>query len=134
MKEKTFKLFKIVAILYGALVIVILGSFFISLLIHGDLMLVQTPHRFDWIAGDVTLLLIILWGFIYALAGLIEKKALAILSILFALIIVVITGWNNWQMGIGSWWGVLGVLILFLLPSGVTYMMLFQWQSGSEKR
>ncbi len=62
MENLTFKLLKVVVRVYGAIIVLVLGSYFTLLLAHNDVILLKVPYHFEWVAGDIILLLIILWG------------------------------------------------------------------------
>lgn len=131
MERQTFRWIRASVCFYGILTTLIFGGFFISLFAHGDLMLVQALHCLDWMAGDIALLLTILWGILFALTGLTGRSTLALSSLFLALIIVILVGWINWQMSLGPW-GVLIVLLLFFLPSLATQRALLRLQNGSK--
>jgi hypothetical protein len=112
------KLLKILFMIYGAYVFLISLILTILLYVHEDLLLIKAPTKLEWIAGDLVLILQMLWGILVALSAMIKRPAsrkLAILSLLLALIIYILVGWINWKMG--SFLGVPLVIFLLLLPS-----------------
>ncbi|WP_448594148.1 hypothetical protein, partial [Thermoflexus hugenholtzii] len=79
------KLLKILFIIYGAYVFLISLTFITFLYVHEDLLLVKSPTNLEWIAGDLVLILQMLWGILVALSAMIKRAAsrkLAILSLL----------------------------------------------------
>jgi len=96
------KLLKILFMIYGAYVFLISLILTILLYVHEDLLLIKAPTKLEWIAGDLVLILQMLWGILVALSAMIKRPAsrkLAILSLLLALIIHILVGWINWKMG-----------------------------------
>jgi len=116
------ELLKILTLFYGAVVVLGAGSFLISVFIHGDLVLFKAPRRFEWVAGDIVLLLMILWGLLFALSSFWRRNVISFFCVLLAFGIVVLVGWNNWTNGNSPWWGILPVAFLFLLPSFTTFV------------
>ena len=61
------KLLKILFMIYGAYVFLISLILTILLYVHEDLLLIKAPTKLEWIAGDLVLILQMLWGILVAL-------------------------------------------------------------------
>jgi hypothetical protein len=112
------KLLKILFVIYGSFVFLISATYIILLYVHEDLLVIKAPTNLGWIAGELVLILQMLWGISVAFSTMIKWAAgrrLALLSLLLALIINVLVGWINWKMGF--FLGVPLVIFLHLLPS-----------------
>ncbi|MBC7227648.1 MAG: hypothetical protein H5T61_10510, partial [Thermoflexales bacterium] len=117
------KLFRVLTSLYGIVVALLFGTYFISLFVHEDILLFKMPHRLEWVAGDVAVLFIILWGILFAFSVFWKRKTALLLCVFLAFILNILVGWMNWKSGNLSQWRVLGVsivMLLFLLPSIIT--------------
>jgi len=118
MEPRTQRFLRIAGGIYGTLVAIVFGSVAASLYVHNDLILVKAPFRFTWIAGEIVLLLLFLWGTLFSIASLlIEKRFGKILmssSLVISLLTGLLVGWLNWKAG--TWLGVLLISILFFLP------------------
>ncbi|PKO21644.1 MAG: hypothetical protein CVU38_13615 [Chloroflexi bacterium HGW-Chloroflexi-1] len=118
MEVQTQRSLKIATCIYGVLVVLVFGSVAISLQAHGDLMLMKTPHRFEWIAGDIMLILLVLWGLSFILSTFKRMSRffgrLALLLSVFGSVLVVCV---NLREQTNVWLGLSFVLILFFLPS-----------------
>ncbi len=109
-------LLKVLMRAYGALVALVFGSYFVSLLAHDDVMLFKAPRHLNWVAGDIVLLLLVLWGGLFALSvG--RKRWMGFLCVFLAAAISILTGFA------GSPWGVLTGMVLFLLPSVIVVLL-----------
>ncbi len=116
MENLTFKFLKVAVRVYGAIIVLVFGSYFTLLLAHNDVMLLKAPYHFEWVAGDITLLLIILWGFFFILSSFGKGKLMSLFCALLASAISILVGWNNWGKEHLGWLGVLITFFLFLLP------------------
>lgn len=114
------KFLKVAGRVYGAIVVLVFGSYFILLFAHDDVMLFKAPRYFEWVAGDIILLLIILWGFFFILSNFGREKLMSLFCVFLASAISMLIGWNNWRMEHPWWLGVLITIFLFLLPSLMT--------------
>ncbi len=134
MENLTFKFLKVAMRAYGAIIFLVFGSYFIFLFAHDDVMLLKAPRHFEWIIGDVILLLIILWGFFFIISSFIMKKFMSLFCAFLASVISILVGLNKWRMEHLRWLGVWITLLLFLFPSLATIILNRAKGSLSEKR
>nr|WP_290665419.1 hypothetical protein [Ardenticatena sp.] len=114
------KLLRIMTILYGVFMAGIWGSVFISWYRSGDLMLLQSPRHLEDIGGEVLLLVMILWGILFALYGFWKRWEVGLFCGVVASIVTLLM-W--FQLGTGDSslvlfviWGIAFPVILFWLP------------------
>ncbi|GIW01257.1 hypothetical protein [Roseiflexus sp.] len=134
MENLTFKLLKGAVRVYGAIIVLVLGSYFTLLLAHNDVMLLKAPYHFEWVAGDIILLLIILWGFFFILSSFGKGELINLFCAFLASAISILIGWNNWRMEHLWWLGVLIAFFLFMLPSFTTLMLKRAQESIQNER